>query len=443
MAYGGIESDYRPARWGSFREPYKFSGKEEDIEVGLSYFGARYYSTALGRWMSPDAVTIHDLKGDANPYAYVHGSPLMGVDPDGNFAQMFWGAVIGAVVSTVTQFAVNGSVDWGQVGQAAVVGAITGGVGSVLGVATSLLANAAIGAATGAAGYLAQSGVSYVASGGKSSGFSWTGLAVSTGVGAVSGGVSSQLPAAIQGNAAAKIASGSVMSMGGYAAATAASGDRITTKGLSTSAASGGVSAMASLGAGKLQAQESEGPDHAAAPDGPGVAGLNVQGPKLGGAPTVTTRMLPDGRGVLTEPAAIGETGPSFALEPNYRLRGGVVSRVGTPRITVKVRTTWAPGANPDVPSGYGRGTTADDIAHTAQGHNTVRFHESMHRADMKAYVAHNAMPDLELAVGMSRAEAQTAVENWGVAVEEYGKKMSYDSYLKTDCVGSPKGGCP
>jgi len=62
MAYGGIESDYRPARWGSFREPYKFSGKEEDIEVGLSYFGARYYSTALGRWMSPDAVTIHDLK---------------------------------------------------------------------------------------------------------------------------------------------------------------------------------------------------------------------------------------------------------------------------------------------------------------------------------------------------------------------------------------------
>jgi len=115
----------------------------------------------------------------------------------------------------------------------------------------------------------------------------------------------------------------------------------------------------------------------------------------------------------------------------------------GTPRITVKIRTTWAPGANPDVLSGYGRGTTADDIAHTAQGHNTVRFHESMHRADMKAYVAHNAMPDLELAVGMSRAEAQTAVENWGVAVEEYGKKMSYDSYLKTDCVGSPKGGCP
>jgi hypothetical protein len=41
MPYGGAESDYRPGRWGSFREPYKFSGKEEDVEVGLQYFGAR------------------------------------------------------------------------------------------------------------------------------------------------------------------------------------------------------------------------------------------------------------------------------------------------------------------------------------------------------------------------------------------------------------------
>jgi len=33
---------------------YKFEGKERDIETGNDNFGARYYRSALGRWMSPD-----------------------------------------------------------------------------------------------------------------------------------------------------------------------------------------------------------------------------------------------------------------------------------------------------------------------------------------------------------------------------------------------------
>src|SRR6185369_8627539 len=40
-AYGGAESDYRPERWGQYREDYRFTGKEEDAEVGLAYFGRR------------------------------------------------------------------------------------------------------------------------------------------------------------------------------------------------------------------------------------------------------------------------------------------------------------------------------------------------------------------------------------------------------------------
>ncbi|MDE3169526.1 MAG: RHS repeat-associated core domain-containing protein, partial [Acidobacteriota bacterium] len=31
-----------------------FTGKEHDTESGLDYFGARYDSSALGRFMSPD-----------------------------------------------------------------------------------------------------------------------------------------------------------------------------------------------------------------------------------------------------------------------------------------------------------------------------------------------------------------------------------------------------
>lgn len=34
-----------------------FAGKERDIESGLDYFGARYYASSMGRWMSPDWVS--------------------------------------------------------------------------------------------------------------------------------------------------------------------------------------------------------------------------------------------------------------------------------------------------------------------------------------------------------------------------------------------------
>ncbi|HXS11613.1 MAG TPA: RHS repeat-associated core domain-containing protein, partial [Acidobacteriaceae bacterium] len=33
---------------------YKFTGKERDTESGLDYFGARYYASSMGRFMSPD-----------------------------------------------------------------------------------------------------------------------------------------------------------------------------------------------------------------------------------------------------------------------------------------------------------------------------------------------------------------------------------------------------
>jgi RHS repeat-associated protein len=34
--------------------PYKFTGKERDTETGLDNFGARYYGSNMGRFMTPD-----------------------------------------------------------------------------------------------------------------------------------------------------------------------------------------------------------------------------------------------------------------------------------------------------------------------------------------------------------------------------------------------------
>ena len=83
QAYGGAESDYRPKRWKGFREDYRFTGKEEDTEVGLTYFGKRYLNALLQRWISADPLTVHGLGADPNVYAYVSGRALSAVDPLG------------------------------------------------------------------------------------------------------------------------------------------------------------------------------------------------------------------------------------------------------------------------------------------------------------------------------------------------------------------------
>jgi RHS repeat-associated protein len=84
QAYGATESDYRPDRWKGFREDYGFTGKEEDVEVGLQYFGKRYLSPYLGRWISADPLAVHAPgEADLNLYAYVHGNLFNSIDPVG------------------------------------------------------------------------------------------------------------------------------------------------------------------------------------------------------------------------------------------------------------------------------------------------------------------------------------------------------------------------
>jgi RHS repeat-associated protein len=68
------------------------TGKERDTESGNDYFGARYYSSAMGRFMSPDwaakaSPVPYATFGDPqslNLYAYMRNNPLGGADPDGH-----------------------------------------------------------------------------------------------------------------------------------------------------------------------------------------------------------------------------------------------------------------------------------------------------------------------------------------------------------------------
>src|SRR6185312_14162609 len=69
----------------------KFTGKERDTESGLDYFGARYYGSSMGRFMSPDPVVITTERlmnpQQLNLYAYVANNPLRFIDPTGEILQ--------------------------------------------------------------------------------------------------------------------------------------------------------------------------------------------------------------------------------------------------------------------------------------------------------------------------------------------------------------------
>ena len=68
------------------------TGKERDTESGNDYFGARYYASSMGRFMSPDwaakAEPVPYAKLDdpqsLNLYAYVRNNPLSRADIDGH-----------------------------------------------------------------------------------------------------------------------------------------------------------------------------------------------------------------------------------------------------------------------------------------------------------------------------------------------------------------------
>jgi RHS repeat-associated protein len=72
---------------------HHFTGKERDTESGNDYFGARYYASSMGRFLSPDwsaqAEPVPYAKLDnpqsLNLYSYMYNSPLGGVDADGHW----------------------------------------------------------------------------------------------------------------------------------------------------------------------------------------------------------------------------------------------------------------------------------------------------------------------------------------------------------------------
>ena len=67
-----------------------YTGKQEEAELGLQYFGARWYDPSIGRFISMDPVgfkegNIHSF----NRYTYANNNPYRYVDPDGRSSVKF------------------------------------------------------------------------------------------------------------------------------------------------------------------------------------------------------------------------------------------------------------------------------------------------------------------------------------------------------------------
>lgn len=85
--YGG-----QVASIGSDPNHYKFTGKERDAESNLDNFGARYYTSNIGRFMTPDSsakatAVPYAVFGDPqslNLYTYVENAPVNRADADGH-----------------------------------------------------------------------------------------------------------------------------------------------------------------------------------------------------------------------------------------------------------------------------------------------------------------------------------------------------------------------
>ncbi|GEM_PF-5112697 len=89
---GGFVQKYTYDAWGNIVEqsgdvknPYTYTGREYDPESGLYYYRARYYDSAVGRFLQRDPIGV---RGGVNLYLYMKGEPVNNGDPWG----MWWGS---------------------------------------------------------------------------------------------------------------------------------------------------------------------------------------------------------------------------------------------------------------------------------------------------------------------------------------------------------------
>lgn len=149
-------------------------------------------------------------------------------------------------------------------------------------------------------------------------------------------------------------------------------------------------------------------------------------------ANNVQLEILPDAE-VAAAPRAVTRQDISYRT-PGFRHQGGHITQFdAVPPLRIRVQTRYPRNMQPDGRSGYGRGTTREDIA---AGNTTLRFHEGQHGADYVRFVRTHPAPQFGGRVGMTVAEFNAAIATYRREVTAYSAALDADSLQRTDCVG-------
>jgi RHS repeat-associated protein len=124
-AFGELLSDQQQQSYWSLlgysepTNPWRFASKRYDPELGLIYYGKRYYDPESARWLTTDPAGFID---SANLYQYLFNNPLHYFDPDGQFAFvipfLIWGVeaafpALSAYAAPLVYGAITGAVAYG------------------------------------------------------------------------------------------------------------------------------------------------------------------------------------------------------------------------------------------------------------------------------------------------------------------------------------------
>ena len=153
---------------------------------------------------------------------------------------------------------------------------------------------------------------------------------------------------------------------------------------------------------------------------------------------------------VIILPDTTGEThdgaDASTALKVGWETPGwqadarGIVHKLsGVAQVTLTIQTIYLPDVDPAGDSGYGKGTTKQDMK---AGNKSLRFHEGSHGSEAILFIKKHAIPKFKGKIGQNIEQYRQAVTDFDQKMTEYTVTLQSSNLLKVDCVGTPKEGC-
>jgi RHS repeat-associated protein len=160
--FGNNPPNENPSGLGTFEFPLRDAGTYFDKETGLLHNWNRYRDPPSGRFIQADPLGL--AGGDLSLYALRKNNPLSFTDPTGEAPWILIGAGVGALYEAIKK-ARDPCSSWGDIGLAALGGAVSGGIAAAapvaaLGRGLGIAGAVGFGTTFGAAGSILGQGIS-------------------------------------------------------------------------------------------------------------------------------------------------------------------------------------------------------------------------------------------------------------------------------------------